>query len=77
MKRLNAILVKVLGVDEMLITDSLSPADVDSWDSFNALMLVSELESAFAIKFTIDEVVAVKCVGDIKQALAGHGVKLE
>jgi acyl carrier protein len=75
MDKLNQILTNVLGVDKNLINDELSPKDVESWDSFNALMLVSELESAFNIKFTIDEIVGVKNVGDIKKALAGHGVQ--
>jgi acyl carrier protein len=77
MERLKTILVNVLNIDENIITDELSPADVSNWDSFNALMLVSEIENAFGIKFTLNEIVEVKNVGDIKKALAGHGVILK
>ncbi len=77
MKRLHNILIKILEVDEGSITDDLSPKTVETWDSFNALMLVSELEAVFGIKFTMLEITSVQSVGDIKAALARHGVKLE
>lgn len=76
MKRLKEILSRILEVEENKITDEMSPDSVENWDSFNGLMLVSELENTFQIKFTMDEVTGVKCVGDIKLALAKHGVKL-
>ncbi len=76
MDKLNSILVKVLGAKEDQINDETSPDNVSNWDSFNGLMLVSELESGFKIKFTMDEVTSVKCVGDIKLALTKHGVIL-
>lgn len=76
MKRLKEILSRVLEVEEAEITDAMSPETVENWDSFNGLMLVSELENTFQIKFTMDEVTGVKRVGDIKLALAKHGVKL-
>ncbi|MBI3034743.1 acyl carrier protein [Candidatus Woesearchaeota archaeon] len=77
MKRLNAILSKVLGIEPDLITDKTSPDNVESWDSFNGLMLVSELEKGFNVKFTMEEVVSVKNVKDIKESLRKHGVKLD
>lgn len=77
MKRLRAILSKVLDIDESNIKDSTSPENVESWDSFNGLMLVSELENIFGIKFTMEEIVTVKSVGEIRGALEKHGVKLE
>ncbi len=76
MKRLNSILSKVLGIDESLITDKTSPQNVDAWDSFNGLLLVSELEKEFNVKFTMDEVMSVKCVKDIKECLKRHGIRL-
>jgi len=76
MKRLRAILSKVLGIDENTITDKTSPDNVETWDSFNGLMLVSELEKEFNVKFTMDEVTSVKNVLDIKKSLKKHGIKL-
>ncbi len=76
MKRLKNALSNVLGIKEDAISDETSPDNVETWDSFAGLMLVSELESQFNIKFSMDEIVAVKCVGDIKEALSRHGVVL-
>ena len=59
-------------VDE--IDEYSSPDNIESWDSFNGLMLVSELENNFNVKFTMEEVLAVKKVSDIKEALRRHGV---
>lgn len=77
MKTLNAILSEVLQIKEDAITDRTSPDTVDSWDSYNGLLLVSELENNFGVRFTLSEVLAVKNVGDIKKALSKHGVKTE
>ena len=77
MKRLETILTKVLGVAKKDIHDQMSPDQVPSWDSFNGLMIVSELEAVFKVKFTMEEVNAVRCVGDIRKALERHGIRLE
>jgi acyl carrier protein len=77
MKRLHDVLSRVLGINAAAITDETSPENVATWDSFNGLLLVSELEKTFSITFTMDEVTAVKRVADIKAALQRHGVKLE
>ena len=74
MKRLKSILSNVLNINEDTINDETSPDNVEMWDSFAGLMLVTELESQFSIKFSMDEVVAVRNVGDIKEALKRHGV---
>ena len=77
MKKLNLILSRVLGINENSIADSTSPENVESWDSFNALMLVSELEKEFNVKFTMEEVTDVRCVKDIKNSLKKHGIKID
>ncbi len=77
MRRLKQILSKVLGTNENEITDETSPDNVETWDSFNGLMLVSELEKEFNVHFTMDEVTSVKCVRDIKESLKKHGVNLD
>lgn len=77
MEKLKSILVKVFSIKEEEVNDQTSPDNVSNWDSFNGLMLVSELESNFKIKFTMDEITTIKCVGDIKLALKKHGAVLE
>lgn len=74
MESLKEIVARVLGVDKSVINNYSSPEDIESWDSFNALMLVSELEKKFNVTFTMDEVVSVKNFNDIKEALKRHGI---
>lgn len=76
MNRLKEVLSKVLGIAPDSINDKTSPNNVESWDSFNGLMLASELEKKFNVKFTMEEVVSVKNVRDIKESLKKHGIKL-
>lgn len=74
MSKLTEVLARVLEVPEGSINDSTGPENVASWDSFNGLMLVSELEEAFGVEFTMEEVTSVKTVRDIKATLAKHGI---
>ncbi len=76
MKQLYTILANVLDIDENEINDQTAPDNVETWDSFNGLMMVSELENGFNVKFSMDEITAITCVKDIKEALARHGVNL-
>ena len=59
------------------LTDASGPENIDSWDSFNGLLLVDELESKFNITFSLEEVVDVKSISDIKRHLVNHGVSFE
>lgn len=76
MKTVEEVLSRVLNVSPNIITDSIKPEDIESWDSFNGLILITELEKNFKVKFTLDEVVSVKNVGGIKKVLSDHGVKI-
>ena len=70
----NTIVAKVFSIDESEVTDKSSPETIESWDSFNGLVLVDELETHFKIKFSISEITNVKNVADIKQHLKNHNV---
>ena len=70
------LLSRILDINIDNISDQTSPDNTENWDSYNGLMMVSELESEFNVHFTMDEVVEVKNVGDIKAALIRHNIKL-
>ena len=75
-KKLYEIISKVFSVQISEINDESSPETIESWDSFNGLILVDELESNFNIKFSVSEIIDVKNVKDIKRHLNNHGVDL-
>jgi acyl carrier protein len=72
-----AIVAKVFSIPESQVNDQSSPKNIDSWDSFNGLILVDELENHFNIKFLISEIIDVKTVSDIKRHLKNHNVTLD
>ena len=76
-KKLYDIISKVFSVKISEINDESSPETIESWDSFNGLILVDELESNFNIKFSVSEIIDVKNVKDIKRHLNNHGVDLD
>ena len=71
------IIAKTLSISESEINDESGPENVESWDSFNGLVLVDELENHFNVKFTISEITDVKNVADIKRHLKNHKVDLD
>ena len=71
---LRTIVAKVFSIPELEVSDNSSPENIESWDSFNGLILVDELENHFKIKFSISEITDVKTVSDIKRHLKNHNV---
>ena len=65
-----------MDIPESEINDQSGPESIPSWTSFSGYVLLSELESEFNTKFSIDEVISVKTVADIKKQLRNHGVTL-
>ena len=76
-KKLYDIISKVFSIQISEINDESSPETIESWDSFNGLILVDELENSFNIKFSVSEIIDVKNVKDIKRHLNNHGVDLD
>ena len=68
------IVARVFSIPISQVNDESSPENIESWDSFNGLILVDELENHFKIKFSISEITDVKTVSDIKRHLKNHNV---
>ena len=75
--KLYNIISRVFSIPIEQISDDSGPEDIERWDSFNALVLVDELESEFSIQFTVDEITDVFNVSDIKRHLRNHGVGID
>ncbi|MAS51430.1 MAG: acyl carrier protein [Chloroflexi bacterium] len=74
--KVHSIVAKVFSIPISDITDESGPETIESWDSFNGLILVDELEKNFDIKFSISEITDVKTVADIKRHLKNHDVSI-
>ncbi len=76
MSKLSNIFASVLGIDEAKVTPELSPENTPSWDSLNAIVLISEIEKAFNVRFDYDEVMAVRNFGDAMRLVSEKGGKI-
>jgi acyl carrier protein len=76
MDTLKHIFSSILGVSAETITNDLSPENTSTWDSLNAIILLTEIERAFSVKFTYDEAMAVKNFGEAIVLVRSKGVSL-
>lgn len=74
MKKLSKVVSKVFKIKSNRITDNTSPITVRKWDSFGGLLLVTEIEKAFGVKFSMKEILSIKDIGSIKKILKSHDV---
>jgi acyl carrier protein len=73
-EKLKDILAKVLLIDKNKISDDMSRKSVEEWDSMAHLMLVSEIEGAFEVAMSDDDIMEIQTVGDIKKTLKKLGI---
>ena len=55
--------------EEMTLSEKTSPADIDEWDSLMQISILAAVQDEFDVRFEIDEIVAMKNVGDIISAI--------
>ena len=73
-QKLYEIISKVMNTPISEITNESSPESIESWDSFTLYVLLDEIESAFNVKFSLEEILEIKNVGDFKRCLKKYGV---
>lgn len=64
------VMAGVLDVEAAAIDDGFRRDDASAWDSMNHLRLISALEEAFGIRFTMKEVGEMESFGDLRQRVA-------
>lgn len=70
------IVANVMEVQVSQIDDESGPETIENWDSFRGLILFEELESKFNVKFTLNELLNIKKIKDIKNILSVRGDSL-
>ena len=73
----NSLLDTIANVMEMQVTDineESTPETIENWDSFRGLVLFEELETKFEVKFTLNDLLHIKKIKDIKNILSVRGV---
>lgn len=74
--KLYEIISRVLNVPLSQINDESGPETIETWDSFNIYVLLDEIETAFNVKFDLDETLEIKNVGHFKKLLRKRNIHL-
>ena len=69
LEALNGIFRHVLKNESLNLTETTTAHDVDGWDSLTNMLLISEVEKAFGVRFNFREIVKMKNVGDLCAAI--------
>ncbi len=64
-KNLNEIFRNVFDDTSLMVNDSTTSNDIEDWDSLEQINLVVAIEKKFNIKFSINEVIEFKNVGEM------------
>jgi acyl carrier protein len=62
---LTEIFRKVFNKQSLVLKNELTANDVDQWDSLSHMILITEIENGFAIKFKLKELNKMRNVGDM------------
>ena len=63
--RLEKIFKNVFNDESVVLTNELTANDVDGWDSLSHMLLISEVEQEFSIKFKLNDLNKMRNVGDM------------
>lgn len=58
--------------DTLVVTDDLSAANVSTWSSMSFMIFLTEIENHFGFKFKMMEILTLKNMGAIIDAVAKH-----
>ena len=72
-ERLQQLLCDLLDLEPGEVHPALAREEVDRWDSLNHLRLITAVEEAFAVKFTMDEIESIDGVGRLRHLLEARG----
>lgn len=62
---LEKIFKKVFKNESIVLRDELTANDIDNWDSLTHMVLISDIEQYFSIKFKLKEMNKMRNVGDM------------
>lgn len=73
-QKLYEMISNIMSVPIDTLNEQSGPETIKNWDSFNGLVLVDEIENYFNVKFSLEEIIDVKTISDIKRHLKNHNI---
>lgn len=68
-EKVRLIVISVLQHENFEMTDELTAADVDGWDSLTHMTIITGIEGAFNIKFKLKELNKLKNMGTLVELI--------
>ena len=70
-EKLQEIFRDVFDDESIVLFDDMTSDDVEEWDSLSHINLISDIEAQFGIKFTTEEIIGMKNVGEFISIIEG------
>lgn len=64
-EKLTSIFREIFNDNNIILSDDMTAADVDNWDSLTHMLMITKVEEEFGIKFKLKELNKLKMVGDL------------
>jgi acyl carrier protein len=64
LEKIGIILTSVLGHDNFELQENLSAKDVDGWDSLTHMIIITEIEAKFEVRFKLKELNKLNNMGN-------------
>ena len=75
LERLTPVFQEVFDDDSIELTEEMTAADIEEWDSVEHFNLISEIERVFGMRFTMREVSGMENVGELAEIVAARATK--
>ena len=73
---MNKIFSEVFNINEESISESSIIKDLENWDSLNHMALIEQIESAYKVTLSGEQIATIETVGDLRKALFEKGIKI-
>ena len=67
--KLQDIFTDVFGNENIVLCETTNPNDIEEWDSLTHISILAAIQDEFSVSFGIDEIISMKNVGDMLDAI--------
>ncbi|MCF6132539.1 acyl carrier protein [Flavobacterium wongokense] len=71
LEKIGTILNSVLGHSNFELNEELTAKDADGWDSLTHMIIITEIESAFGVKFKLKDLNKLQNMGNLIDLVSG------